>query len=187
MPANLFGLPTHILLLHVVVVLLPLAAVATLCVTLSGRFRRRWGIATVVVTFPVTLFVPVTAQAGESLAARLPTSPAIAHHAALGNQVTVWTALFGICLFAVVALDLVRRSSPTESGLRPVESRLVRLLPVGSRGSMPRWAPAAFRTAQGLAVVTSIGVIVLVVLAGHSGAQAVWAHFPTLGPIGRGA
>ena len=54
MPENLFGLPTHILLLHVVVILLPLAAVATVAVALSSRFRHRWGIATVCATFVVT-------------------------------------------------------------------------------------------------------------------------------------
>ena len=46
MPETLFGLPTHILLLHIVVVLLPIAALATGLVALSSRFRHRWGLAT---------------------------------------------------------------------------------------------------------------------------------------------
>ena len=99
MPENLFGLPTHILLLHVVVILLPLAAVATVAVALSSRFRHRWGIATVCATFVVTLFVPLTTQAGESLAARFPTNAMIVRHANVGNQLVFWTAAFGLSLF----------------------------------------------------------------------------------------
>ena len=36
MPENVFGLPTHIVLLHVVVVLLPIAAAATIAVVASS-------------------------------------------------------------------------------------------------------------------------------------------------------
>jgi hypothetical protein len=63
-PEDLFGLPTHILLLHVVIVLLPIAALATVAVALSARFRHRWGLAVVACTFVVSLFVPLTTQAG---------------------------------------------------------------------------------------------------------------------------
>ena len=127
MPENLFGLPTHILLLHVVVILLPLAAVATIAVALSSRFRHRWGIATVCATFVVTLFVPLTTQAGESLAARLPTNPLIVRHADIGNQVEIWAAAFGLSLFAVVAIDLRRRASAGPDELTPAETWATRL------------------------------------------------------------
>ncbi|MEA2521361.1 MAG: hypothetical protein QOI81_1007, partial [Actinomycetota bacterium] len=111
MPSSLFGLPTHILLLHIVIVLLPIAGIATLFVVLSARFRHRWGLLVVVCTFVTTLFVPLTTQSGESLAARLPSVPAITRHAHLGQQLLVWAAAFGVCLAGVVALDLVRRAS----------------------------------------------------------------------------
>ena len=87
------------------VILLPLAAVATIAVALSSRFRHRWGLVTVCATFVVTLFVPLTSQAGESLAERLPTNAMIARHADIGNQLVIWAAALGLSLFAVVAIE----------------------------------------------------------------------------------
>ena len=180
MPEDLFGLPTHILLLHIVVVLLPIVAAATVVVTLSSRFRHRWGIATVIATFGVSLFVPLTTQAGESLAERLPESAAIARHADIGNQLVIWTAVFGLSLFAVVAIDLVRRASADPLELTPAETWTTGRLPQPWRAASPGWAASAFRVAQILALVTAVGVTVMVVLAGHTGARAVWAHYPNL-------
>src|SRR4051794_17187904 len=106
MPENLFGLPTHVLLQHIVVVLLPVAAVAAILVALWSWYRHHFGIATLVATFLTTIAVPLTTQSGESLQGRLPESEAIAQHASAGDQVQWVAALFGLCLLAVVALDL---------------------------------------------------------------------------------
>ena len=62
MPDNLFGLPTHVLLQHIVVVLLPVAAVAALFVAAWAWYRHHLGIPTLAATFVVTLFVPLTTQ-----------------------------------------------------------------------------------------------------------------------------
>ena len=180
MPENLFGLPTHILLLHLVVVLLPIAALVT--VLLSDRFRHRWGVATVCATFAVTVFVPLTSQAGESLAERLPDNEAIARHADIGNQLVIWATAFGLCLFAVVAIDLIRRARTPADELSPAEAWAIGYLPSRWREATPNWTVAIFRVAQVLAIVAAIGVTVMVVLAGHTGAQAVWSHYPDLAP-----
>jgi hypothetical protein len=180
MPEDLFGLPTHILLIHIVVVLLPLAAVATVGVALSSRFRHRWGIATVCVTFVVTLFVPLTTQAGESLAERLPTNAMIARHADVGNQLVFWAAAFGLSLFAVVAVDLRRRASGAPDELTPAEAWATRYLPQRWRTAAPNWTASTLQVARILALVTAIGATVMVVWAGHTGARAVWSHYPNL-------
>jgi hypothetical protein len=179
-PENLFGLPTHILLLHVVVVLLPVAAAATVLVALWPAFRHHAGIVTLIGTFVVTLFVPLTSQAGENLAARLPDSPLIAEHANVGHQVTIWAAVFGLSLFGVVLIGLVRRASVSPDRLTVSEGWAVRLMPSGWRDTAPGWSTAAFRVAQVLAVVTAIMVTYVVIRAGHTGAQAVWTHYPNL-------
>jgi len=184
MPQNLFGLPTHILLLHVVVVLLPVAAAAAVIVALSGRFRHRWGMATVAATFVVTLFVPLTTQSGESLAARLPTSASIARHASIGHQVMYWAAAFGLCLFAMVAIDLVRRATAAHDELTASERWATGRLPPAWRARAPGWSDGAFRVAQVLALVAAVGVTVMVIRAGHSGAQSVWSHYPKLRSAG---
>jgi hypothetical protein len=180
MPENLFGLPTHILLLHVVVILLPLAAVATVAVALSSRFRHRWGLATVCATFVVTLFVPLTTQAGEALAARLPTNALIVRHADVGNQVVIWAAAFGLSLFAVVAIDLRRRASAEPHELTPAETWATRYLPQRWRTATPNWTASTLQVAKILALVTAIGATVMVIWAGHTGARAVWSHYPSL-------
>jgi uncharacterized membrane protein len=182
MPANLFGLPTHILLLHVVIVLLPISAIATVFVVLSGRFRHRWGVSVVLFTFVTTLFVPLTTQSGESLADRLPEVPAIEHHAEIGQQLLVWAAVFGLCLVAVVALDLVRRVSLSADELTTSESWLRNHLPSTWYRSSPGWADPALRIFQVLALLTAIAVVYMVIRAGHSGAQAVWSHYRNLKP-----
>jgi hypothetical protein len=181
-PENLFGLPTHILLLHVVVVLLPVAAAATVLVALWPAFRHHAGIVTLFGTFVVTLFVPLTSQAGENLAARLPDSPLIAEHANVGHQVTIWAAVFGLSLFAVVLLGLVRRAAVPPERLTASEGWAVGLLPAGWREAEPGWTAAAFRVAQVLAVLTAVLVTYVVIRAGHTGAQAVWTHYPNLRP-----
>ena len=111
MPENVFGLPTHIVLLHIVVVLLPIAAVATIAVVSSSWLRHRYGLIVVAATFVTTLFVPLTSQAGEALAERLPEAPEIQTHADVGKQLVIWAAVFGACLAAVVLIDVIRRAT----------------------------------------------------------------------------
>ena len=182
MPEDLFGLPTHILLLHVVIVLLPIAALATVAVALSSRFRHRWGLAVVACTFVISLFVPLTTQAGESLAERLPDAPQIDRHGEIGQQLVIWTAAFGLCLAGLVALDLIRRASQPTDELTSAESWGRKFVSPGWRESPPGWADAAFRVFQVLALLAALGVVVMVIRAGHSGAQAVWSNYPDLRP-----
>ena len=182
MPENLFGLPTHVLLQHVVVVLLPLAAIAAILVALWSWYRHHLGIATVVSTLLITLAVPLTTQSGESLQARLPDSEAIAGHAAAGNRVLWVAALFGMLLFTVVALDLWRRAGAT-AHLAPSETWLVSRTPAGWRDvEAPGWTSAALLLSRVLLVLAAIGVVATVVQAGHTGAHAVWSNYPNLKP-----
>jgi hypothetical protein len=180
MPQDTFGLPTHIVLLHIVVVLLPVVAVATILTAVSSWFRHRYGLVVLAATFIVTLFVPLTSQAGEALADRLPDAPEIRHHADVGKQLVIWAAVFGVCLAGVVVLGLIRRASAPD--LTRGEIWAVRRMPVEWREATPGWANGAFRILQVLAVLASIGVLVMVIIAGHTGAQAVWSEYPNLQP-----
>jgi hypothetical protein len=182
MPENLFGLPTHVLLQHVVVVLLPLAAVAAILVALWGWYRHHLGIATLVATFLTTLAVPLTTQSGESLAERLPDSQAIADHVAAGDRVLWVAAVFGLCLFAVVVLDLRRRAADTDASLAPAEAWLVGHLPASWRAAAPGWTSALLVLARVLLVLAALAVFVVVIQAGHTGAHAVWSDYPDLQP-----
>lgn len=181
MPNNVFGLPTHVLLQHVVVVLLPIAAVGALLVALWAWYRHHLGLATLVATLLVTLCVPLTTQSGESLADRLPDSQAIAAHAAAGDRVQWVAALFGLILFAVVALDLWRRTSASAE-LAPAEVWVSRRAPASWRDAAPTWTAPALTIARVLLVFAAVAVVIVVIQAGHSGARAVWSDYPNLRP-----
>ena len=143
--------------------------------------RHHLGVATLVATFLVTLCVPLTTQSGESLASRLPKSEVIAAHVAAGDRVQWVAALFGLCLFAVVALDLRRRAS-TSADLAPAEVWVSRRAPASWRGGAPTWTSPALTIARVLLVVSAIAVVLVVIQAGHSGARAVWSDYPNLHP-----
>ena len=65
------GIPTHALLVHAVVVLLPLAALGGIAVALVPALRRRYGGLVVLLTIVAVAAVPVTQRAGQRLFDRL--------------------------------------------------------------------------------------------------------------------
>ena len=105
----------------------------------------------------------------------------IAAHAAAGDRVQWVAALFGLCLFAVVALDLWRRTA-TPAELAPTEEWMAARLPARLPDRPPTWTAPALTLARILLVVAAIGVLVVVIQAGHSGARAVWLDYPSLQP-----
>ena len=138
------GLPAHPLLVHLVVVLLPLTCLAGILVSVWPAAQRK-------LTFLVPLgaivgaaSVPVVTRAGEDLARKLGNPPFIEQHQEYGDMVLPWAAAFAVLTVAQYLY------------LRRGDNRVVRL------------ALAAF------VVVAAAGTVTLVVLAGDSGAQAVW-------------
>jgi hypothetical protein len=183
LPQNLFGLPLHILVVHAVVVLLPIAVVAAVAVAVWRRVRERFGPAVVGLSFVATLLVPIATQSGESLQAQLPSSPLIRSHAALGKALIPFAALFGIFLFALVALDVYARATADPRDLRGVAARLWARLPGGWRAERERpWLASGKVVASVLTVTFALAVGYLVVRAGHTGAKAVWDHSVRLSP-----
>src|SRR3954467_12720153 len=76
-PLLVFGLPTHVLLVHAVVVLVPLAVLGAVVIAVWPAARRRYGWLVVAVTVVATATVPLATEAGEALEHALPRSPAI--------------------------------------------------------------------------------------------------------------
>jgi len=176
-PQNAFGLPVHILVVHAVVVLLPIAVVAAILVAVWRRARERFGVAVVKLTFVATVLVPVASQSGEALQARLRSSPIIRAHASLGKALIPFAALFGIWVFAVVAIDVYRRAVADSRGLRGFAARVWAKLPASWRLQRERrWLRPGAAAASILTVVSALAVGYLIVRAGHTGAKAVWDH-----------
>ena len=140
------GLPAHPLLVHAVVVLLPLAALAVVLHTVWPAARHRLGVVTPLLCLAVVVLVPITTDAGERLEESLGGgNPLVERHAELADQLLPWT----IALLVVGAAQWVlARWSPIGPVVR---------IPVG-------------------VVSVSVAVVATVVLvrAADAGAQAVW-------------
>jgi cell division protein FtsW (lipid II flippase) len=148
-PETVFGLPTHAIVVHATVVLLPLAAVAVLLHAFWPEARRRLGVVTPLLAGVALVLVPLSTDSGESLERFVGRGPLVERHAELADGMLPWA----IGLFVVAAglwlLDR-RRASNTE----------------------PRWVPVV---ASVLAVVAVAGTVQQVVRVGHAGATATWS------------
>lgn len=152
MPTEVGGLPTHPLLVHAVVVLLPLCAALLVAAVLAGRVRERLGGALPLLAAACLALVPLTSEAGEALQARLavpgqPADATIARHAALGDGLLPYAVALLVAALAVWA-------RPRVAALRGRRAGAV-LAVVG--------------------LVVAVAVVVQVVRVGDSGARAVWA------------
>ncbi|BCW69678.1 hypothetical protein [Arthrobacter sp. NicSoilB8] len=152
------GLPAHVLLVHAVVVLAPIAGLAAIIYAVTPRW---WGY----LAWPLGVLslglVPVsllTAQAGEQLEKARPASALVHEHAQQGDVLKVVSVIF----FVLVAAMLVVTYEPFSRRLAFLGSlrgsRLVRgvLLVAGA-------------VAGGFFIYQSI-------ITGHSGAASVWAR-----------
>lgn len=102
MPTVINGLPAHVLLIHIVVVLVPLGALFTVLSAAWPGAHRKLGFISPLTCLIALIFVPITTHAGEWLQNRLDPEhrdPVIDRHANLGHTF-VW---FAIGLFVVSA------------------------------------------------------------------------------------
>ena len=94
------GLPLHILLVHFVVIVVPLAA---LCVVLSAVWpaaRRRLGVVTPIIALSALISVPITVQAGEALEELVKENSLLEIHTEMGDTLLPWAV--GLFLVSVV-------------------------------------------------------------------------------------
>jgi hypothetical protein len=172
LPALINGSPTHALVVHAVVVLLPLSVLASLGLVFVPTSRRAFALATVVIAFIGCAAVPLSFLTGSALRRRVAPSPLIDHHVALAHQLLVVAAVFGLSLAAFVVVDLVRRSRHGQ--LNQVEAAVIARRPaLVERGSQSR-LHVLHRVTAVVLVVMSLLTALAVVRVGDSGAKAVW-------------
>src|ERR1700712_3220283 len=90
LPYIVNGLPLHILLVHVVVIVVPAGALMTALGAVWPACRRKLGILTPIVTLVGLVSVPLATNAGEWLAQRVASTPLIQTHIALGDTLLPW-------------------------------------------------------------------------------------------------
>jgi hypothetical protein len=174
------GLPAHILLVHAVVVLVPLAALLVVLSAVWPAARRRLGLVTPVLALATTVVVPVTTDAGEWLERRVDPDPLVRVHTELGDQLLPWVIGLLVVGAAVWGLQfwLDRRTR--------AEQRALVTAGAGSGSDQPRpddervdlrrpaWVPAVTVVLAVLAVAVGIGSVVQVYRIGESGSRAAW-------------
>ena len=158
------GLPAHVLFVHAVVVLVPLAALALVVCAAWPSAARRLGLALPLLALVALAFVPVTTHAGEWLEGHVREGELVERHTSLGDGVLPWA--IGLAVVAVGVWWLGRGRSADSQGAdsagRPAASR-ARLAAVPVR-----------IVAVVLALVVGAGSVVAVYRAGDSGATAAW-------------
>lgn len=171
MPNEINGLPAHILLIHLVIAAIPLAALLLLLSVCWPTARRRLGLVTPIVALAALIAVPITTHAGEWLATQVGRTPLIARHIALGRQLLPWAV--GLFVVAAAHWFLTRPAAAGAEG---------HAAPAGSAGgpttmvqtrSVSTVVTVVFVV---LATVVAVGSVWMVYRIGDSGAQAVWTR-----------
>jgi len=160
------GLPTHALVVHAVVILLPLAAVSAVAVALVPALRRRYGEVVAALTAVAVAAVPVATHSGQHLFDRKSASfgPANAaeaalmeHHRALGRQLWPWAVVLLVGVLLVVGPPLLLARQRRDAAERPGWTRGLALL------------------AAAAVLVGAVGTTIQVYRIGEAGSRAVWS------------
>lgn len=154
MPNTINGAPMHVLLVHAVVVLLPLAVVATAVGAFVPSFRRRFGVMIPGLAFVAMGFVPLTTHEGEWLQAHVADTALVRRHVEMGDGATILAGL----VFLIAAVRWYLDVAPERNW--PVPHLATRSFVAPLLGA--------------LIVLVGVGTIVQVYRIGDSGAKAAW-------------
>jgi len=189
------GLPAHILLVHAIVVLLPLAAVLLVLTAVLPSARRRLAGANAILSVLVVILVPITTNAGEWLERRVARTPLLRTHTELGDT-AIWAAI-PVALLALAVWWRQREAAAAGSAAVGAASGAAAAPVAGAPGAtaasgsvaVASEAPSEKRTRRTfLAPASNLVGTVLIVLSvlaagaavydivriGDSGAQASW-------------
>ena len=170
--SRLFGLPAHPLLVHVPVVLIPIAAIGAVLTVVSDRWRARIGWLVVAAAGVSLLFVQLAIESGEALDESVRSSDLLKTHEHLGEDSRVYVAVFFVAVLAFIADRRRARNGEARGGSAAASRR---------RGT---WRDPVTAVAAVAVLATSVLSGVWIYRAGHSGAESVWSD---VGQEGGGA
>jgi uncharacterized membrane protein len=140
------GLPAHFLLVHFVVVLLPLTAVAAIVASVWPAAQRKLTFLIPAGAVAGAVVVPIAVRAGNDFFRHLGSPAYILHHQQLGLMVFRWAAALAL---TTTTQWLALQRNP---------SQVVRIV------------------LAVLVIASAIGTAVIVVLTGDAGSRAVWGN-----------
>jgi hypothetical protein len=145
------GLPTHVLLVHIALTLVPLAAVMTVLSVVWPAARKRLGIFTPIAAVGALVIVIVTRFAGQWLLGHVSPTPLIEAHAKLGLTLEPWAwAMAGVACAGWAWFSYVEKKVPQRFHLAIMVALAI------------------------VAVVIATITVVTVIQVGEAGTRAVW-------------
>ncbi|MGW7577467.1 DUF2231 domain-containing protein [Streptomyces sp. NPDC054765] len=165
------GLPAHVLIVHFVIVLVPLSALAVVAGAMWPSAARRMGIVLPLLALVALASVPVATGAGEWLEKHVDSNALVRRHTELGDGLLPWAV--GLFVLATVVWWTTRRPAPAEA--TPGER---------TRSASSRSALVIRIVASVLAVGVAAGAVVNVYRIGESGAKAAWHDSFSKAPTG---
>lgn len=177
---QLFSLPAHPLLVHIPVVLVPLAALGVVLLVLRPRWIRPYGPIVVAVALAGAIGAVLAAGSGEALEESMAAgaSRALVHeHAEAGDLARALALVLLAAAVALLAVDWFGRrraavpAASTATATAAVAGGAVAPEPGTGGSALPKWLSIGVAV---IAVAAAVGSVVAVVDAGHSGAKAVW-------------
>lgn len=149
MPTTVFGLPTHVLILHLTVVGLPVACLATIAVAFRTKWRQKYGLFVAVLDVIMVAVTYATQLAGERFFNAdhgLASLPAVQHHKQLGQTLVYFVIGVAVLMILLVVADRAGYAERhvvmvTVSALTIAASAicLVRVVQVGDSGARAAW------------------------------------------------
>lgn len=152
---NLFGIPAHPLLVHLPLMLVPLAALSALVAVAVQRHRRRLAWLATGITFIALVSAQLAVASGQALERRVKKTALSRRHASLGDDVRLY-----VLLLFVVLLVLAMLPHSSWSGTRAQRRR------------------AAVALTSVVVVLVAVVNVTLVLMVAQSGAKAVWNETP---------
>lgn len=170
---TLNGLPAHVLLVHAIVVLIPLAALLLVVTAVWPAARRRLAGPNAILAVVALALIPVTTQAGEWLQRHVTSTALLERHTSLGGT-ALWFSL-PVTLLALVVWWRGREAAAATDVGTPADPRTATSLAVPARRAYLAPASAAVTMVVAvLSIVAAGGAAYDIYRVGDSGAQANW-------------
>lgn len=134
LPETFRGLPLHVLVVHAVVVLTPLAALGALGSAVWPAVRRHFGAAAVVVAAVATVLVPIATGSGENFEHRLGAEELVRNHSRWGGRMLPAMIALLVTTLALVVLDIATRSARLAAAPAGERAGAVAAVGAGSAG-----------------------------------------------------
>nr|WP_211177878.1 DUF2231 domain-containing protein [Pseudonocardia acidicola] len=167
-------MPVHVLVVHAVVVLVPLAVLGAVLIALWPAARRRHGWLVVAVAAVGTASIPIATSSGEGLERHLPRTALLSAHTHLGDQLLPFAALLLVAVAGLMLLDRHTTRPSLIDGDRQQAAAPSGPGTMAAPARTPTWIRPAAAALSVITVLLAVVTAVQVVRIGDSGARAAW-------------